>query len=116
MPGDLKSGLLLTLYTTWLHNSLVIALVAGFLLTCFLMILKPKRRLIFFLLGFLFLILEFEYRKHFGEALKEQTINSIMAQGGGFQVKRQVEDFFQKVLPFALWATGWAMIFLGMIA
>lgn len=114
MSPDLKVGILSTLYATWLHNSLAIALVVAIGFSALLMILKPKRRLVFFFLGFLFLLLEFEYEKHFGKALEEQTINSVILQGESLRAKSVMEDFFQKLIPFALWAGGWGMVFLGL--
>jgi hypothetical protein len=116
MTADLKVGLLSTLYATWLHNSLAIALVVMVLACAGLLVLKPKRRFVFFLLGFLLLLLEFEYRKHFGKALEEQTINSVILQGDHLRTRSLMEDFFQKLIPFGLWLGGWGLVFLGILA
>jgi hypothetical protein len=70
---------------------------------------------VFFLLGFLFLLVQFEYQKHFGKALEEQTINSVILQGGHLRTKSILEDIFSKLIPFVLWAAGWGMVVVGMM-
>ena len=115
MSPDLKVGILSTLYATWLHNSLAIALVVAIGFSALLMVLKPKRRLVFFFLGFLFLLLEFEYEKHIGKSLEEQTINSVILQGQHLRTKSLLEDLFSKLIPFGLWLAGWALLLLGIV-
>lgn len=115
MTPDLKVGLLSTIYSTWLHNNLAIGLVLGILFAAALLIFRPKRKYVFFFLGFLFLLLQFEYQKHFGKALEEQTVNSIILQGQHLRTKSLLEDFFQKLIPFGLWLGGWGMVFLGIL-
>lgn len=114
MSPDLKVGILGTIYAIWLHNNLAIGLVLGIGISALLLIFKPKRRLVFFLLGFILLLLQFEYQKHFGKALEEQTINSVILQGESLRAKSVMEDFFQKLIPFVLWLGGWGMVFLGL--
>lgn len=113
MATDLKVGILSTIYATWLHNNLAIALVIGMVLTACLIILKPRRKLMFFFLGFLLLLLQFEYQKHFGKVLEQQTVNSVILQGQHLRAKSVMEDVFQKIIPFLLWLVGWGLIFLG---
>lgn len=115
MPVDLKTGLINTVYATWLHNNLAIALVLGMGVALILLIFKPKRKYVFFFLGFLLLLLQFEYQKHFGKALEEQTITSIITEGEHYRAKSLMEDFFQKLIPFGLWLGGWGAVFLGLI-
>lgn len=115
MSSDLKVGILSTIYATWLHNNLVIALVLLMLVAAVGLILRPKRKFVFFFLGALLLVLEFEYQKHFGKSLEEQTINSVILTGGHVQTKSILEDFFSKMIPFSLWVAGWGLVILGMI-
>ena len=68
-----------------------------------------------FLLGFILLLLQFEYQKHFGKILEQQTINSVVIQGESLRARSVMEDVFQKLIPFALWLGGWGMIILGML-
>jgi len=116
MNTTLKVGVLSTIYSTWLHNNLAIGLALAIGVSALLLIFKPKRKLVFFLLGFIFLLLQFEYQKHFGKALEEQTINSVILQGESLRAKSVMEDFFQKLIPFALWFAGWILVFLGVLS
>lgn len=115
MPVDLKLGLASTIYATWLHNNLAIALLFGIGLVVLKLILKPRRKFVFLLIGFVLLLLQFEYQKHFAKALEEQTINSVILQGEHLRAKSFMEDFFQKLIPFGLWVVGWGMVFLGIV-
>lgn len=115
MTNDLKAGLFSTIYSTWLHNNFVLATVAIIIFAIFLLLRQPRRKYVLFLLGFLFLLLQFEYQKHFGKALEEQTVNSVILQGGHVRVKDVLEDIFSKLIPFTLWAAGWGMVALGMV-
>jgi hypothetical protein len=114
MSRDLQAGLLSTIYSTWLHNNFVLALIAVIFFAAFLLLRHPQRKYVFFLLGFLLLLLEFEYQKHFGKALEEQTINAAIWQGGHLRAKSVLEDVFTKLIPFTLWLLGWAGVVLGM--
>ena len=116
MSTSLKVSLLTTIYSAWLHNSLAIGLVLAIGFSALLLIFKPRRKFVFFLLGFIFLLLQFEYQKHFGKALEEQTINSVILQGESLRAKSVMEDVFQKLIPFSLWAGGWGLIFLGLLS
>lgn len=115
MTTALKVGLLSTIYATWLHNNLVIGLTLVIGASALMLIFKPKRKLVFFLLGFILLLLQFEYQKHFGKTLEQQTITSVIIQGESLRARSVMEDFFQKLIPFVLWLGGWGMIVLGII-
>ena len=115
MPTTLKVGLLSTIYATWLHNNLAIGLLLAIAVSVLLLIFRPQRRFVFFLLGFIFLLLQFEYQKHFGKALEQQTINAVILQGESLRARSVMEDFFQKFIPFALWLGGWGLVFLGIV-
>jgi len=116
MTTTLKVGLLSTIYSTWLHNNLAIGLILAAGASALLLVFKPKRKFVFFLLGFIFLLLQFEYQKHFGKALEQQTINSVIIQGESLRARSVMEDFFQKLIPFGLWLLGWIFVFLGIVA
>ena len=60
-----QQGLFQLVYWTWLHNYQVIGLGFGCLLAVGLMLYKPKRIYMIFLVGFLLLVFQFEYLKHF---------------------------------------------------
>ncbi|MDP2637567.1 MAG: hypothetical protein Q8P26_00705 [Candidatus Levybacteria bacterium] len=116
MSSDLKIGILSTIYSTWLHNNLAIGFLVIIGVSALLLIFRPQRKFFLFFLGFLFLILEFEYQKHFAEALEQQTVNSIIISGKHLQTRSILEDFFQKLVPFSLWLVGWGLVALGIIA
>ena len=115
MSTEIKVGLLATVYATWLHNNLALALVLGMVLMAGLVLWRPKRKLMFFFLGFLLLLLQFEYQKHFGKALEQQTVNSVILQGEHLRARSVMEDVFQKIIPFLLWLAGWSLVFLGAV-
>lgn len=115
MSADFKVGIISTIYSTWLHNSLAIALLGAIIFSALLMLLKPRRKFVFFFFGFALLLLEFEYEKHFGKSLEQQTINSVILQGKHLQARDLISDFFGKLVPFLMWLGGWGMIFVGMI-
>ncbi len=110
-----RQGLFYLLYWTWLHNYEVIALGFGCLLAIILMLIKPKRIYLLFFLGFFLLILQFEYLKHFQEHLETQTTQTVILQEGQTKVKKAINLFFKRFIPFALYLGGWGLIFLGMI-
>lgn len=115
MTSDLRQGILSAIYSTWLHNSLAIGLVLGIGLTAILLIFKPKRKYVFFLLGFILLLLQFEYQKHFGKALEDQTIIAVIGQGESPGARSLVRQVFSKAIPFLLWFFGWGLVFLGVV-
>jgi hypothetical protein len=115
MSVDLKLGLLRTLYATWLHNHLAVGLILAMGICALALVMRPKRRLVFFFLGFLLLFLQFEYQKHLGPALEEQTIASVIIEGEHWRAREVMEDFFQKLVPFAFWVGGWSLVFLGLV-
>jgi len=115
MNPTLKAGLLSTIYATWLHNNLAIGLLLAIAIAILLLIRKPKRKYVFFLIGFTLLFIQFEYQKHFGKQLEEQTVTAIIIQGEQLRAKSILEDFFQKLIPFSLWLAGWGAIILGIL-
>lgn len=110
-----QQGLFYLLYWTWLHNYQVIALVAGCLLAIGLMLKNPKRLYLLFFLGFLMLIFQFEYLKHFQEHLEEQTLQTVVLKQSQSKARKAIDLFFNRFIPFGLYLGGWGLIFLGMI-
>ena len=113
---QLQQGLFNLAYFTWLHNSQVVAYFVGIIITLFLQFKKPSRRNLFFFVGFLVLLLNFEYQKHFIDPLLEQTMQAVLEQGAtATRFKRLSNFFFQKFIPFASYLVGWGSIFLAMV-
>jgi len=115
MTAANQQGLFYLLYWTWLHNYQVIALVFGCFLAITLMLLKPKRIYLLFFLGFLLLIFQFEYLKHFQEHLEEQTLQTVVLEPSQSKARKAIDLFFKRLIPFGLYLGGWGLIFLGMI-
>jgi hypothetical protein len=115
MTAANQQGLFYLLYWTWLHNYQVIALVFGCLLAIGLMLKTPKRLYLLFFLGFLLLVLQFEYLKHFQEHLEEQTLQTAVINETQSKAKKAIDLFFNRLVPFALYLGGWGLIFIGMI-
>ena len=61
MNPALKQGVFQLIYNTFLHNSDAIALFFGIIVCIVLLFRRPKRILMFFLVGFTCLLLRFEY-------------------------------------------------------
>ena len=116
MNPEIKAGILSTVYAIWLHNHWLIGLLLAIVVSALFLIKKPKRKLVFFLIGFIFLLIQFEYQKHFGKQLEQQTITSIIIQGEHLRTRSVLEDFFQKLIPFGLWVGGWLSIILGILS
>jgi hypothetical protein len=110
-----QQGLFQLIYWTWLHNYQPIALGFGCLLAIGLMIYKPKRIYMIFFLGFLFLLLQFEYLKHFQKHLEEQTLQTAVLEAGQSKARKAINLFFNRLIPFGLYLGGWGLIFLGML-
>ncbi len=110
---DLKQNIIITVYLTIVHNFVAFTYSMGILVSIFLALRKPSRATIFLLLGFILLLFGFEYQKHILDALKEQTINSLITIQEHHQVRRIVNGVLIKLIPFLLPFTGWCLVFLG---
>ncbi len=115
MTAANQQGLFYLLYWTWLHNYQVIALAFGCLLAVGLLFKNPKRLYLLFFLGFLLLIFQFEYLKHFQAHLEEQALQTTVFTQNQGKAKKAIELFFTRLVPFSLYLGGWGLIFLGMI-
>ena len=112
---SLKQGFFKLFYFTWLHNADAIALVVGILLILALMMLKPKRKHAFFLIGFISLLVRFQYLKHILDPLLDQTVSTVIEAQGRYGARRLFDIFFQILVPLALWIVGWGGIFVGIL-
>lgn len=110
----MKQGLFQLIYFTYLHNQLVIGFLLAFLASLFLLIKKPERRQVWFLLGFLILILHFEYQKHIVQDLADQTISTVFLEEGNDKWRRLTKLALYHFTPFVLWLSGWTSIILGL--
>lgn len=110
----LQQGLFDLIYFTWLHNSEAIAYFIGCVLTLVLQFIKPRRLNLLFFIGFLLLLLEFQYVKHIVEPLEQQTLQTVLQQGAsGVRFTKITGIFLEKLVPFGLYLSGWGTIFTG---
>jgi len=97
-----------------LHNSEAIAYFIGCVLTLVLQFIKPRRLNLLFFIGFLLLLLEFQYVKHIVEPLEQQTLQTVLQQGAsGIRFQKITGIFLEKLVPFGLYLGGWGAIFTG---
>ncbi len=105
----------LTLIRFYEHNNPLVFLIPIILVSFFLLILKPKRRLVFLLIGSLLLLLEFEYTKVIFKEVKSDWLNQIFSEDFRFK-KYQLSVFlFQEAIPFTMSLIGWFFILLSAI-
>lgn len=111
----MKQGIFQLIYFTYLHNELVIGLFLALLASIICLIKKPTRQLVFFLLGFLCLILQFEYQKHIVQGLAEQTIATLFLEEGHYRGRWLTQVAIYHLVPLLLWLAGWGCVILGII-
>jgi len=114
MSPVVEQGLIQLLYATFLHNSEVIALFLGIVLSLVFLLRKPKRVYVFFLIGFSLLLLRFEYLKHIVDPLQKQTVGVVVSEEGYFRTRRWLDVFFNDLIPLGLYILGWGGIFSGL--
>lgn len=116
MTPDLNQGIIRTIYWTFAHNELVIAYVAGLVISLVMAFQRPNRFHLLLLIGFAILAFNFEYDKHIIEGLRDQTLNSIiMDSSKHFKAQRFIGLIISEVVPVVLYLTGWGLIFLAII-
>jgi len=116
MSPVVKQGIIQLIYSTFLHNSEAIALFTGIALALFLLFRKPKRVYLFFLIGFVCLLVRLEYLKHIVDPLEQQTVGVVVTEEGHFRTKRWIDLFLNDLLPLAMYLAGWGGVFLGLFS
>ncbi|MBQ6437975.1 hypothetical protein IJJ12_01165 [bacterium] len=110
----LGQGIFQLIYFTYLHNQLVI----GFLLTAgvalYALIKKPTRERVFWFVGFLVLMLHFEYQKHIVADLADQTIATLFLEEGHYRFRWLTQVFIYHAIPLVMWLVGWGSVILGL--
>lgn len=110
----LQRGLIDLAYFTWLHNAEAIAYLAGAILMLYLQFRTPRRVYLILFVGFVLLLIQFEYVKHIVEPLQEQTLQTVLQQGAsGLRFQKLTSFFLEKLIPFGLYLAGWGSIFGG---
>jgi len=113
MSPVIKQGIIQLIYATFLHNSEVIAFSLGIVISLFLLFRYPKRVYLFFLVGFVCLLIRFEYLKHVVDPLYQQTVGVVVSEEGHFRARKWMDLFFNDLLPLVFYLLGWGSIFGG---
>ncbi len=111
----MKQGLFQLIYFTYLHNQLAIGLIIAALVALILLLKKPQRQYVFFFLGFLLLILHFEYQKHIVKDLADQTIATLFLEEGNYRFRWLTKVGLYHLVPLIMWLLGWGSIILGLL-
>ena len=110
---SLKTGLFQLLYFTFLHNADAIAYLVGIVFVFILLIKKPRRLLILFLLSFIMLELRFQYLKHIVDPLYDQTVGAMLQEGTFFRTRKLIDTILNDLIPMILYVGGWGCMFIG---
>lgn len=115
MNPVVQQGVIQLVYSTFLHNSEAIALFAGVVTALLLLLRKPKRIYVLFLIGFTILFIRFEYLKHIADPLQQQTVGVVVTEEGYHRTRRLIDIFINDLVPLMMYFGGWASLFLAMI-
>lgn len=107
---ELSQNIFYTVYFTILHNYLAMFYAAGIVVAVIISIIKPSRKSVLLLLGFIILLFAFEYGKHIEDGLREQTMNSLITIQEHNKVRRIVNIVTLKLLPLGLPVLGWVLV------
>lgn len=110
---SLKTGLFQLLYFTFLHNADAIAFFIGILFIFALLLKKPSRVLVLFLLSFILLELRFQYLKHIVDPLYDQTVGAMLQTGTFLRTRRFFDLFINDLVPMILYLGGWGCMLAG---
>jgi hypothetical protein len=112
---ELQRGITDLIYFTWLHNAEALAYFAGAMLMLYKQFVKPKRVYLLVFVGFVLLLLQFQYVKHIVEPLLDQTLQTVLQTGAAATRFQKITNFFlQKAVPIGLYVVGWGSIFAGL--
>lgn len=115
MSPMVQQGMIQLIYSTFLHNSQAIAFFIGIIVSLLLLLKKPERIYVLFLIGFTVLFIRFEYLKHIADPLQQQTVGVVVTDQGYQRTRRLIDIFINDLVPLAMYLIGWASLFLAMI-
>jgi len=92
------------------HNDPLVFLVPLILVAFLSLIIKPRRRVVFLLLGSLLLLLQFEYTKVIFKEFKSDWLGQIFSDDFHFRRQLLTTFFFQDIVPMAMSIFGWAFL------
>lgn len=106
-------SLITTIYLTYQHNQVALAFFAGILISITLAIIRPSRINVALIVGFILLLLGFEYDKHIAEPLLDQTLNSLSVEGASSKLNKLVSYSISFLIPIFMYIFGWGLVFLS---
>ena len=109
------SGVFRFLSNTYIHNQLVIGLALALVAAFVALYRQPSRQHIYFFIGFLVLILHFEYQKHIVADLADQTLFALFEAEAHYRGRWLTKVFLYHLVPFLLWLLGWGSVVLGIL-
>jgi hypothetical protein len=115
MNAVVQQGMIQLVYSTFLHNSEALAFFVGIVLALLLLLRKPQRIYVLFLLGFTTLFIRFEYLKHIADPLQQQTVGVVVTEQGYQRTRRLIDIFINDLLPLVMYIGGWGSLFMAMI-
>lgn len=110
LTPDLKQNIFYMIYFIVKHNLFAIIYGIGIIFSIILAIIKPSRKAIFMLLGFIILLFAFEYNKHIAESLHKQTIESLITLKRYYKLEWIIQVVLTRILPLLLPVIGWSFV------
>jgi hypothetical protein len=112
-PAPMRSNIFQLLYNTYLHNAEAIGYFGMAAVVFLLLLWKPKRWLALWLLGFVLLLVRFQYLKHIVGPLYDQTAGVLFEGVAVSGSQRRTYFIFNVLAPFGMYAIGWGSIIVG---
>ena len=113
LPPDVRQNLYYTLYFIVFHNFQAIVYATGIIIALLYALYRPSRATILLLLGFVILLFNFEYNKHIADALREQTLNSLVTVRQSAIIPRLLNIILIKLPRYILPLLGWGLIIIA---
>ncbi len=110
----LISNLLNLTFNFYTHNGPLIFYGFGILLSIAQLWRKGSRNYLLTLLGFIFLVLSFEYQKHFVAHFHSHLVLQVADPDTQALEYGLANRFFKQVLPIGLDSLGWLLLYLGL--
>ncbi len=110
---SLKAGFFQLFYFTFLHNADAIAYLIGIIFIFVLLLKKPSRVLVLFLIGFIALELRFQYLKHIVDPLYDQTVGTLIQTNSFYRSRRFIDILLNDITPMLLYLGGWGSLLSG---
>lgn len=103
---ELQQNLFYTVYFLLAHNALAILYFLCLVASTAWSLYKPSRKATLLMIGFASLLFAFEYSKHIADALKEQTVNSLITETPRYRLAHLISVTISKLIPILLNLTG----------